>query len=193
MSVFFTEKDSTRRSPHIDKESIQRVRKEIRRQQVVTYILFIIFLFQLVSLPGTIIMQSALNIGTVILGILLCGVAMMFNRMGKVGIVSILLILVVDLGCGLMLLTPDMTMSSIRKYVFGRHYAYRYMLWKVGNAVNLLLTRLRRARQIGQENKQLRSHLLQVRERFHEATFMHLRQEKTSATRQKNDYSTPGF
>ena len=89
------------------------MRKEIRRQQVVTFILFIIFLFQLISLPGAIMMQNALSIGTVIFGIALCGVAMMFNRMGKVGVVSILLILVVDLGCGLMLLTPGMNMSSM--------------------------------------------------------------------------------
>ena len=111
MSAFSLKQTSQR--PQIDKESIQRVRKEIRRQQVVTFILFVIFLFQVISLPGAIMMQSELSIGTVIFGILLCGIAMMFNRMGKVGIVSILLILVVDLGCGLMLLTPGMNMSSM--------------------------------------------------------------------------------
>ena len=111
MSAFFPHQTPQR--PQMDKESIQRVRKEIRRQQVVTFILFVIFLFQVISLPGAIMMQSALSIGTVIFGIVLCGIAMMFNRMGKVGIVSILLILVVDLGCGLMLLTPGMSMSSM--------------------------------------------------------------------------------
>ncbi len=108
----FSPKQTLQRPP-IDKESIQRVRKEVRRQQVVTFILFVIFLFQLISLPGAIMMQSALSIGTVIFGIALCGIAMVFNNMGKVGIVSILLILVVDLGCGLMLLTPGMNMSSM--------------------------------------------------------------------------------
>jgi hypothetical protein len=102
----------TLQRPQIDKESLQRVRKEVRRQQVVTFILFVIFLFQLISLPGAIMMKSALSIGTVMLGIALCGIAMLFNRMGKVGIVSILLILVVDLGCGLMLLTPGMGMGG---------------------------------------------------------------------------------
>ncbi len=111
MSVFSPKQ--TLQRPQIDKESIQRVRKEVRQQQVVTFILFIIFLFQLISLPGAIMMQSALSIGTVMLGIALCGVAMLFNRMGKIGIVSILLILVVDLGCGLMLLTPGMSMTSM--------------------------------------------------------------------------------
>lgn len=100
-------------SSQIEKESIQRIRKEVRRQQVVTFILFVIFVFQLISLPGAIMMQSALSIGTVMFGIALCGIAMIFNRMGQVGVVSILLILIVDLGCGLMLLTPGMGMSSM--------------------------------------------------------------------------------
>jgi hypothetical protein len=348
----------------IDKESLQRVRKEVRRQNVVTFILFIIFIYQLVSLPGAIMMQSPLAIGTVIFGIALCGLAMIFNRMGKVGIVSILLILVVDLGCGLMLLTPGMDMASMSSmpssgsmsstssmpssgsmhstntmpsmensstakldvselptfdllvvseliaasllapasifivavsnvlFIIGMvtfmphtaeldmllksSMAYNtlsqpiilqivvaaitymwvssalraalradraeeiaalqqakamlqereveqkrlietgvnellqglsqgvngkettinlkqdHMLWKVGNAVNLLLTRLRRTRQIDQENQQLRAQVVQMRERLLEAKFTGM-QDAQDPSKQKRGYSLPGF
>jgi hypothetical protein len=349
----------TLQRPQIDKESIQRVRKEVRRQQVVTFILFVIFLFQLISLPGAIIMQSTLSIGTVIFGIALCGIAMMFNRMGKVGVVSILLILVVDLGCGLMLLTPGMGMGGmsggssmggmssmgsmhssmggmssmgssstvsldvselptfdllviseliavsllpaasifpvaisnilfiVGMVVFMPHSAaldqllkssmaydaisqpislqivvaaiaymwvrsalraavradraeeiaalqrskaelqqreveqkhmmetginellqglslgvngketsinlrQDHMLWKVGNAVNLMLTRLRRTRQIDQENNRLRAQVVQLRERLLEVQVMGV-QEASDPTKQKKKHSSPGF
>ena len=118
-------------SSQIEKESIQRIRKEVRRQQVVTFILFVIFVFQLISLPGAIMMQSALSIGTVMFGIALCGIAMIFNRMGQVGVVSILLILIVDLGCGLMLLTPGMGMSSM-----GSMHSMGSMSVDGGHAIN---------------------------------------------------------
>jgi hypothetical protein len=84
------------------------VREEARRKQVVSAILLVIVLFQLVDFPGAIMMHSFMAIGTVLLGLVLCGVAMIFNQIGKVAIVSLLLILVVDLGCGLMLLTSPM-------------------------------------------------------------------------------------
>jgi len=84
------------------------VREEGRRKQVVSAILLVIVLFQLVNLPGAIMMHSVMAIGTVLLGLALCGVAMIFNQFGKVALVSVLLILVVDLGCGLMLLTSPM-------------------------------------------------------------------------------------
>src|SRR5207245_1463190 len=49
--------------------------------------------------------RSPLALGTVVLGLLICGVAMLFNRGGRATVSSILLIVVIDLGCGLMLLT----------------------------------------------------------------------------------------
>jgi len=123
MSVLPVEKYRTNRplgsdNRSVPQESIQRVRNEIRRQQVVTFILFVIFLFQIASLPGAIMMKSSLNIAAVILGILLCGIAMMFNRWGQVTIVSILLICVVDLGCGLMLLDSPMGLDVSSLPVF---------------------------------------------------------------------------
>lgn len=293
---------------NIQQESIQRARNEIRRQQVVTFILFVIFLYQIISLPGAIMMKSSLNIAAVILGILLCGIAMMFNRWGQVTIVSILLICVVDLGCGLMLLdspmgldvsslpvfdllvvseliaasllptisifpvagsnilfivgmivfmppSPEFTMmmhsnmaydmlmqpislqivvaaitymwvrSALRAAtradraeeiaelqqvkaklqqseieqkrlldvgiqellrvlvqssngkVLRINLSQDHVLWKVGNSLNLLLTRLHRAQQIEQENQQLRFQLLQLRERVYRAELMSKQQE----------------
>jgi hypothetical protein len=94
------------------------VREEARRKQVVSAILLVIVLFQLVDFPGAIMMHSFMAIGTVLLGLVLCGVAMLFNQIGRVGLVSILLILVVDLGCGLMLLTSPMGLDASDLPVF---------------------------------------------------------------------------
>ncbi len=84
------------------------LREQVHRKQVVNAILLVIALFQLIDLPGAVLMKSPADIGTVVLGLALCAIALLFNQMGKVTIVSILLIAVVDLGCGLMLLTTPM-------------------------------------------------------------------------------------
>lgn len=94
------------------------VREEARRKQVVSAILLVIVFLQLVDFPGAIMMHSFMAIGTVLLGLVLCGVAMLFNQFGRVGVVSILLILVVDLGCGLMLLTSPMGLDASDLPVF---------------------------------------------------------------------------
>lgn len=83
-------------------------REQTRRQRIVSIVLLVIVLFQLVDLPGAILSHSAMAIGTVFLGLALCAAAAVFNRYGRATIVSILLIAVVDLGCGLMLLTSPM-------------------------------------------------------------------------------------
>lgn len=87
------------------------LREQVHRKQVVNIILLVITAFQLIDLPGAIMMKSSASIGTVIFGLVLCGIALVFNQMGKVTIVSILLIAVVDLGCGLMLLTTPMGLN----------------------------------------------------------------------------------
>ena len=79
-----------------------------RRKQVVNVVLLVITLFQIINLPGAILMHSTIAIGTVVLGLVLCGFAMLFNRLGRLTTVTLLLIAVVDLGCGLMLLTTPM-------------------------------------------------------------------------------------
>jgi len=84
------------------------LREQVHRKQMVNIILLVIAAFQLIDLPGAIMMKSSTAVGTVILGLVLCGIALVFNQIGKVTIVSILLIAVVDLGCGLMLLTTPM-------------------------------------------------------------------------------------
>ena len=79
-----------------------------RRRQVVNVVLLVITLFQVINLPGAIFMHSTVAIGTVVLGLVLCGFALLFNRLGQLTVVTLLLIAVVDLGCGLMLLTSPM-------------------------------------------------------------------------------------
>src|SRR5215469_15059465 len=94
------------------------LREGARRRQLVSTILLVVAGFQLVSLPGAIIDFSSLALGTVVLGLVICGVAMLFNRGGKAIISSILLIVVVDLGCGLMLLTSPMGLDVANLPVF---------------------------------------------------------------------------
>jgi hypothetical protein len=54
----------------------------------------------------------------VVMGLVICGVAMLFNRGGKAIVSSILLIIVIDLGCGLMLLTSPMGLDVANLPVF---------------------------------------------------------------------------
>jgi hypothetical protein len=82
--------------------------EQLRRKQIVNGILLVIVIFQLVQLPGAMLMPGNLALGIVLLGLALCGVAVIFNQLGKITVVSLMLILVVDLGCGLMLLTSPM-------------------------------------------------------------------------------------
>ena len=96
----------------------KEVRDQVRQKQVVNVILTAIVVFQLINLPGAILMHSAVSIGTVLLGLVLCAIAMIFNFQGRVIVVSILLIAVVDLGCGLMLLTTPMGLDASDLPVF---------------------------------------------------------------------------
>src|SRR5260221_12098066 len=84
------------------------VRERARRKQIVSAVLLVLLIFQFAELPGALLMHTAMDIGTVVLGLALCAVAALFNQFGKVTIVTILLIAVIDLGCGLMLLTSPM-------------------------------------------------------------------------------------
>ena len=93
-------------------------RESARRRQLVSTILLVVAGFQLVSLPGAIIDHSPLALGTVVVGLVICGVAMLFNRGGKAIVSSILLIIVIDLGCGLMLLTSPMGLDVANLPVF---------------------------------------------------------------------------
>jgi hypothetical protein len=85
--------------------------EQLRRKQIVNGVLLVIVIFQLVQLPGAMLMQTPMALATVLLGLALCAVAVVVNQFGKLTVVGILLILVVDLGCGLMLLTSAMGMG----------------------------------------------------------------------------------
>ena len=67
-----------------------------------------------------------------------------------------------------------------------------HMLWKVGNAVNLLLIRLRRTRLVDQENNRLRAQIIQLREKLLEVQVMGM-QETQDTSRHKKKYSPPNF
>ena len=82
--------------------------ERLRRKQIVNGVLLVIIIFQLVQFPGALLMQTTMALATVLLGLALCGVAVVLNQLGRLTVVGILLILVVDLGCGLMLLTSSM-------------------------------------------------------------------------------------
>ncbi len=99
---------STTHPTIVERNSQRLLREQVHGKKVVNAILLVIVLLQLIELPGALLMKSAASIGTVVLGLVLCAMALVFNQMGKVTMVSILLITVVDLGCGLMLLTTPM-------------------------------------------------------------------------------------
>ena len=94
------------------------VRDSARRKHLVGIILLVIAGFQLVNFPGALVDRDPLAFGTIVLGLFICGVAMLFNRGGKATVSSILLIVVVDLGCGLMLLTSPMGLDVANLPVF---------------------------------------------------------------------------
>ncbi len=104
--------------PDTSKSAPLLVRERARRKQLVGTILLVVAGFQLVNLPGAIVDHDPLAFGTIVLGLLICGVAMLFNRGGKATISSILLIVVVDLACGLMLLTSPMGLEVANLPVF---------------------------------------------------------------------------
>lgn len=76
-----------------------------RRRKLAQIILLVIASFQMVEIPGALVNHNLMALGTALLGATICAVALFFNQRGMVTVGSILLIIVVDLGCGLMLLT----------------------------------------------------------------------------------------
>jgi hypothetical protein len=94
------------------------MREESQRKSVVSAVLLVILAFQVVNLPGAFLSHSTTEIGIAVLGLGLCGAAFIFNALGRLTLVSILLITVVDLGCGLMLLTSPMGLDVADLPVF---------------------------------------------------------------------------
>ncbi len=94
------------------------IHETTQRNHIAQMVLLVIFVFQLVSLPGALLSHSNIQIGIVLLGLGLCGAAFLFQRAGMLTVVSVLLIAVVDLGCGLMLLTSSMGLDVMDLPVF---------------------------------------------------------------------------
>jgi hypothetical protein len=107
MKLFPTE-HAPQREVELMRHTSIALREQARRKQIVSAVLLVIVIFQFAELPGALLMHTAMDIGTVVLGLALCAVAALFNQFGKVTIVTVLLIAVIDLGCGLMLLTSPM-------------------------------------------------------------------------------------
>lgn len=107
MKLFPTE-NALKQEVELMRHTSIALREQARRKQIVSAVLLVIIIFQFLELPGALMMHTAMDIGTVVLGLALCGVAALFNQFGKITIVTVLLIAVIDLGCGLMLLTSPM-------------------------------------------------------------------------------------
>ena len=105
---FFPTKYAPQQEVELMKDTSIALREQTRRKQIVSAVLLVIVIFQFAELPGALIMHTTMDIGTVVLGLSLCAVATLFNQFGKVTIVTVLLIAVIDLRCGLMLLTSPM-------------------------------------------------------------------------------------
>src|SRR5436305_11819468 len=60
------------------------LREQARRKQIVSAVLLVIVIFQFAELPGALMMHTAIDIGTVVLGLALCAVAALFNQFGKI-------------------------------------------------------------------------------------------------------------
>src|SRR5437868_7023351 len=74
-------------------------------EQVVQVALLVIVAFQLINLPGEVLNKNIPAILITLLGLALCGLASLFHSLGKISVVSVLLILIVNLGCSVTLLT----------------------------------------------------------------------------------------
>ncbi len=81
------------------------MRERARRRQLVSAVLLVVACFQLADLPGAVIQKSLVALLVVVVGLVMCGGALLFNRGGRAMVSSILLLIVIDLGFGLMLLS----------------------------------------------------------------------------------------
>jgi len=87
-------------------------------KQVLSTILAVILVFQMINLIEALLSQSNMDLVTAAIGLGICGLAILFNSLNMFMVASILLISVVDLGCGLMLLTTPMGLDVANLPVF---------------------------------------------------------------------------
>jgi hypothetical protein len=79
--------------------------KKSWHRQVVNVALLVIVTFQLINLPGAVLNKNIPVILITSLGLALCGLAYLFHHLDRILVVSVLLIVVVSLGCCLTVLT----------------------------------------------------------------------------------------
>lgn len=94
------------------------VRERTRRKEVISMVLLVIVVFQLVDLPGALVTHNNMDFLSIVIGLTLCGIALVMNRVGQLTIVALLLIAVVDLGCGMMLFSMPMGLDVTDLPVF---------------------------------------------------------------------------
>lgn len=75
------------------------------KKRVVDFILLLTVLFQLINLPTAVLAKSTLAFPLVFTTLALCGLAIALNHFGRKMLVCCLLMIVINLSCGLMLLT----------------------------------------------------------------------------------------
>ena len=80
-------------------------RERIRRGQLASLILLVVILLQLSNLLDTVLNGNYRTLPIVALSLAICALAVPVNRQGSAAVAGILVITVIDLGCGLLLLT----------------------------------------------------------------------------------------
>jgi large-conductance mechanosensitive channel len=92
--------------------------EKIQYKQVLSTILAVILVFQMINLIEALLSHSNMDLVTAAIGLGICGLAILFNSLNMFMVASVLLISVVDLGCGLMLLTTPMGLDVANLPVF---------------------------------------------------------------------------
>jgi hypothetical protein len=80
-------------------------RERVRRGQLASMILLVVILLQLLTLLDTVLSGNYRSLPVVALSLAICALAVPVNRQGSTAVAGILVITVIDLGCGLLLLT----------------------------------------------------------------------------------------
>ncbi len=111
-------RDQSASSPSTSKRPRIVMAENSQYKQVLSTILAVILVFQMINLIEALLSQSNMDLVTAAIGLGICGLAILFNSLNMFMVASILLISVVDLGCGLMLLTTPMGLDVANLPVF---------------------------------------------------------------------------
>ena len=111
-------RDSAGTALRVSQDLSLAVRERTRRKEVISMVLLVIVVFQLVDLPGALLTHNNMDFLSIVIGLTLCGIALVMNRVGQLTTVALLLIAVVDLGCGMMLFSMPMGLDVTDLPVF---------------------------------------------------------------------------